>query len=139
MATRHESLRIEETTAEAVMQLAEPNESKAAVYNRVLRAGLRALESGSDSPPEERDTERETTASESEIQTLRESITDLRGTVATLTNQLAIKDEQITALTTLTSQAQHLHALTEQKALESAEAKEERQTGGFWARLFGKD
>lgn len=135
MATRHESLRIEETTAEAVAKLAEPNESKASVYNRVLRAGLRAIESASDSPPEEKNEERENAASEGEIQTLRDYVT-------TLKQQIAIKDEQIQSLTTLTSQAQHLHAITEQKALESTEAKEERETKqerGFWARLFGKE
>lgn len=132
MATRHESLRIEESTAEAVMKLAEPSESKAAVYNRVLRAGLQALERPSDSTAEEKATEETNAASESELQTLRDY-------VETLKQQLEIKDEQITSLTTLTSQAQHLHAITEQKALETAEAKQERETGGFWARFFGKD
>lgn len=133
MATRHESLRIEESTAEAVMSLAEPNESKASVYNRVLRAGLKALDGGSGNEPEEQATEGDNEASESEIQTLRDF-------VGVLKEQLAIKDEQITSLTTLTSQAQQLHAITETKALETAEAKQERtETGGFWARLFGKD
>lgn len=174
MATRHESLRIEETTAEAVMNLAEANESKAAVYNRVLKAGLQALERGESEAIEQESAERyretleadtqalrdtidslrgyiadfegKNRASENEIQTLKDNISDLKDYISTLKGQLDIKDEQISNLNMLTSQAQQLHALTETKALESTEAKERRieeseepeKEGGFFSWLFGR-
>ncbi len=64
-----------------------------------------------------------------------EHIADLRDAIATLKEQLTIKDSQITNLQTLTDQAQKLHAMTETKALEAAESKEDRR--GWWARHFG--
>lgn len=64
---------------------------------------------------------------------LRESNADLRMTVSTLTAQLAVKDDQISTLTSLADHAQQLHALTSTKALAPAEA--ERVTlGERWRR-----
>ena len=54
----------------------------------------------------------------------------------TLRSQLAVKDEQITALTRITEQSQTLHAVAERKALETTEAKAERR--GWLARLLGR-
>lgn len=66
---------------------------------------------------------------------LRESNADLRMTVSTLTAQLAVKDDQISTLTSLADHAQQLHALTSTKALASAEA--ERVTlGERWRRWW---
>lgn len=66
---------------------------------------------------------------------LRESNADLRMTVSTLTAQLAVKDDQISTLTSLADHAQQLHALTSTKALAPAEA--ERVTlGERWRRWW---
>ena len=66
---------------------------------------------------------------------LRESNADLRMTVSTLTAQLAVKDDQISTLTSLADHAQQLHALTSTKALAPAEA--ERVTLGERWRRWG--
>lgn len=66
---------------------------------------------------------------------LRESNADLRMTVSTLTAQLAVKDDQISTLTSLADHAQQLHAMTSTKALAPAEA--ERVTlGERWRRWW---
>ena len=66
---------------------------------------------------------------------LRESNADLRMTVSTLTAQLAVKDAQISTLTSLADHAQQLHAMSTTKALAPAEA--ERVTlGERWRRWW---
>lgn len=66
---------------------------------------------------------------------LRESNADLRMTVSTLTAQLAVKDDQISTLTSLADHAQQLHAMSTTKALAPAEA--ERVTlGERWRRWW---
>lgn len=66
---------------------------------------------------------------------LRESNADLRMTISTLTAQLAVKDDQISTLTSLADHAQQLHAMSTTKALAPAEA--ERVTlGERWRRWW---
>lgn len=114
------SLRVEASTAERVEALRVDGESEAKAYNRVLAAGLEALEGGGS----------EATGEGAEAATTKA----LAAALDVLTEQLARKDEQIATLSRLTDQAQQLHGISETRALESAEGKTRR---GLWGRLFG--
>lgn len=139
MARLHKSLRIDATDAERVRALMEDGESEAAAYGRVISAGLDALEGAqaaqeSEVAPDAR--EAAEPPSDALTEALRAHVASLAAEADTLRAQLAVKDEQITALTRITEQSQTLHAVAERKALETTEAKAERR--GWLARLLGR-
>lgn len=127
MAKTHISLRVEEQLSARVSGMAEPGESMAATYNRVIRAGIEALEqpTGAESGSAAQDTATALIAAKDA------HIAALEATLATLDEQLHTKDEQLQNLAKLTDQAQQLHALTapETKAIaaESQTSKGEEQ------------
>ena len=139
MARLHKSLRIDATDAERVRALMVDGESEAAAYGRVISAGLDALEGtqtaqDTEAAPDYRDDA--DGPSDALTDALRAHVASLAEEVDTLRAQLAVKDEQITALTRITEQSQTLHAVAERKALETTEAKAERR--GWLARLLGR-
>lgn len=139
MARLHKSLRIDATDAERVRALMVDGESEAAAYGRVISAGLDALEGAqaaqdSEAAPDAH--EGTEGASDALTEALRAHVASLAAEADTLRAQLAVKDEQITALTRITEQSQTLHAVAERKALETTEAKAERR--GWLARLLGR-
>lgn len=131
MATRHINIRVEEDIADSIDALRAEDESRATIYNRILKAGLEAITA---TPKDEEDsaTDEAAPANTSELETLRDYN-------ALLKDQLAIKDEQIQSLTKLTQNAQQLHAASEAQSLLAPATTEKKEERGFWARLFGKD
>lgn len=136
----HKSLRIDAGTAERVRALVRDGESEAAAYNRVLVAGLDAMNGAADSGK----TEQGVAEGDGAMHAVSE-------TVAALREQLSVKDEQIRALTglveqsqTIAKQSQQLHAMAEAKALpverEDTGADERGDGGrrGWWSRHFGR-
>lgn len=96
---RHKSLRIDEALDERIRALRSDGESDAAAYARVLAAGVAALEDG---------------AAPAAAASSESALLDY---IETLKAQVAIKDEQIGALTRLTEQAQALQAVQAAKQL----------------------
>lgn len=140
MAKTHISLRIEEQLSARVSGMAEPGESMAATYNRVIRAGVEALEQPAGAEPDSAAQD----AAAALIAAKDAHIAALEATLATLDAQLNTKDEQIEHLAKLTDQAQRLHALTapETKAIaaESQTFKGEEQDApqGLFERWMNK-
>lgn len=139
----HKSLRIESGTAERVRALVRDGESEASAYNRVLIAGLDAMESemGSD--------EQEVTGEGQGERDDAEAMHAVSETIAALREQLAVKDEQIRTLSGLVEQSQviakqsqQLHAMAEAKSLptkrQDTEASDEEERRGWWSRHFGR-
>ena len=129
MGKVHKSLRVDEATAARVSALGADGETEAATYNRVLAAGVDALERGEPSGDGQ---------GAELVAALRAHIDTLKAANDELSGQMAVKDEQIHALSVLTAQAQQATA----KALESPQADEsggddEGKRRGIWARLFG--
>lgn len=139
----HKSLRIDADTAERVRALVRDGESEASAYGRVLVAGLDAME-GKRHDDADGD-------SGGRRQGDQEAMRAVSETVAALREQLAVKDEQIRALTglveqsqTIATQAQALHAVTEAKALPAERQEDGGQDDGsdgrrgWWSRHFGR-
>lgn len=151
MAKVHKSLRIEQALADRVRDAMAKGETETAAYARVIETGLDALEARTkpDATEDAQEGTEEQAADEDrltpderrengEIEVLRDYVATLKDANARLTEQLAVKDEQIAALTRITEQSQALHAITEHKgamALESETGKERRR--GLFSRLFG--
>ncbi len=118
MPNVHKSLRIEEETAAAVTALKSEGESEAAAYNRVLKAGLTALEEGAgpaeataqDAPrqPTEASSSELIKAKDETIALLKEELADAKKQLATTSNQLSHQQR-------LTDQEQQLRLLTGKK------------------------
>lgn len=145
MAKVHKSLRIEEELAQRVTKAKQPDEAEAAAYNRVLAAGLDAIEEHYQEPvsePHEAPQKPTEAAVSSElIKAKDETISVLKKQLEEATEraaqQLADANERTAKLLedanqrtqealTVASQAQQLHAL--------ATGKKQ----GFLKRLFGK-
>ena len=102
-----------------------------AVYSRIVEAGLDALENA--------------TQDEREQQPQRndELVAALEAHVATLTEQLAVKDEQIMAAVKLADQAQQLHALQAPQTSIVATATDmdaqpqPQEKRSLWSRIWG--
>jgi hypothetical protein len=124
MAKQQISVRIDAEVLARVEEYAEgAGITRAGAVERLVVAGLDA------------DRHRDGSGDAEVLAVLRESNADLRMTVSTLTAQLAVKDDQISTLTSLADHAQQLHALTSTKALAPAEA--ERVTlGERWRRWW---
>lgn len=124
MAKQQISVRIDAEVLARVEEYAEgAGITRAGAVERLVVAGLDGDRSRSGSVDAE------------VLAVLRESNADLRMTVSTLTAQLAVKDDQISTLTSLADHAQQLHAMTSTKALAPAEA--ERVTlGERWRRWW---
>lgn len=155
MAKVHKSLRIEQALADRVRAAMAEGETETAAYARVIETGLDALEArakpdaAEDAASGKQEGTKEQTAAEGrptpgerrgngETEVLRDYVATLKDANARLTEQMAVKDEQIAALTRITEQSQALHAITEHKgtmALESETGKEKRR--GLFSRLFG--
>lgn len=153
MGKRHITARITEGTASALDQWAEAHGTgRSEAIERLLVAGLSAsheavggrrsdassvmdqMPTADDNETPEASQEAVGAATTAEvdglrtiIEVLRESNTDLRAEVSTLTAQLVIKDQQIEAAHGLADHAQRLHAADVQKALPA-----EGQTRGGW-------
>lgn len=123
-------MRLDQATAERVRALMADGESETAAYGRVISAGLDALESG--------DAAGRATSGTGD----GAAVKAMGRTIDALTAQMAVKDEQIRALTriteesqTITRQAQTLHAAQAAKAItDGAEGRR-----GLLARLLGRD
>lgn len=122
MAKQQISVRIDAEVLARVEEYAEgAGITRAGAVERLVVAGLDGDQGGS--------------GDAEVLAVMRESNADLRMTVSTLTAQLAVKDDQISTLTSLADHAQQLHALTSTKALAPAEA--ERVTlGERWRRWW---
>lgn len=124
MAKQQISVRIDADVLARVEEYAEgAGITRAGAVERLVVAGLDA------------DQHRDGSGDAEVLVVLRESNADLRMTVSTLTAQLAVKDDQISTLTSLADHAQQLHAMSTTKALAPAEA--ERVTlGERWRRWW---
>jgi hypothetical protein len=134
MATKHINIRVEEELADSIDALRTEDESRATIYNKLLKAGLEAITAA---PKDEEDsaTDEAPPANTSELETLRDY-------VGLLKDQLAIKDEQIQSLTKLTQNAQQLHAASEAQSLLApapTDTTDKQEHRSIWARIFGKD
>lgn len=139
----HKSLRIDADTAERVRALVRDGESEASAYNRVLAAGLNAMECGAGKVADDAGSAHGDGG---------DAMRAVLETVAALRDQLSVKDEQIRALTglveqsqTIAKQSQQLHAMAEAKALpverDTAQADErdvDDGRRGWWSRRFGR-
>ena len=141
MGKVHKSFRVDEQLAAAVSALGAEGETEAALYNRVIAAGVEALSAqGDDDVGQHRADSNQDAAL---ISSLQGHIETLKAVNASLSEQMAVKDKQIEALSVLTAQAQQATA----KALEApqqpqagddgADTAAEEQKRGFWARFFG--
>lgn len=122
----HKTLRFDEALAARVQASKSDGESDAAAYERIVVAGLDALEG---KHPGGRDP------------TTGEHLADLREEIATLRSQLDVKDAQIEALQGIAAQAQALHGAADvlhAKQLESRESKRGGRLARAWAALTGK-
>lgn len=124
MAKQQISVRIDAEVLARVEEYAEgAGITRAGAVERLVVAGL------------DGDQNRDGSGDAEVLVVLRESNADLRMTVSTLTAQLAVKDDQISTLTSLADHAQQLHAMSTTKALAPAEA--ERVTlGERWRRWW---
>lgn len=163
----HKSLRVDAETAERVRALVRDGESEASAYNRVISAGLDAIERGGreddaadarqDAKEGARDAPGDGTMGvlSETLSALREQLSVMASQLKAKDGQIEAKDEQIRALTELASQsqtiakqAQALHAVTEAKALpvEATNHGEEEGTAragsrkrrGPFSRRFGR-
>ena len=121
------SLRIDARTVARVEALNDAGESMARTYNRVLVAGVEALEGKDAADAADVDGAEANAPADSEGKTMQ----TLAATLDLLTAQLEEKDAQIRALNAI---AQQLSGATP-KALESAEQKKTKR--GLFSRLFG--
>ena len=131
MTKVHKSFRLD---AEAVAELEafakEAGISNAEALQRLIQAGVERI--GQKAAEGDTEGAQDTTeALRGIVDVLRESNTDLRATVSTLTAQLAVKDEQITRAHELAYNAQALHLQDAQRAL-----PEHRPS--LWDRLRGR-
>lgn len=133
MAKVHKSLRIEEELAQRVANAKRPDEAEAAAYNRVLTAGLEAIEGHHQkqaSAAQEAPQKPTEAANEAVIKAKDETISLLKKQLEEATKlaaqQLADANQRTQEALTVASQAQQLHAL--------ATGKKQ----GFLKRLFGK-
>jgi transposase len=150
----HKSLRVDAGEADRVRALMEEGESEASAYNRVIAAGLDALEARSKRcrSAAEDDGKHEGSAGDAGEDAMRAvvgTVDALRGQLDVMAAQLETKDEQIRALTGLVeqsqaiaSQSQTLHAMTEARAGELTDGSEARakrvKGGGILSRMFGR-
>ena len=136
----HLSLRVDPVTAQRIDALRGAGETQTSAYNRVLAAGVKALENPHEAAQEAREAE-------------SELVKALRAHIDTLTAQLDVKDGQIKTLGDNLRAAQTLHAAdkqqiaieppaapqTAQDGPQDASQHEERPAqeapGGFFARL----
>lgn len=152
----HKSLRVEADTAERVRALIRDGESEAAAYNRVLVAGLDAMEgttgrdptgAGGAAADDGKQEWPNGTGSGEAMRAVSDSLAALTGQLSVMASQLEAKDEQIRALTelagqsqTIAKQAQALHAVTEAKTLpvEADDGAEQGRRRGWFSRHFGR-
>lgn len=144
MAKVQKSLRVNEDIAAAVTELAKDGETEAATYNRVLAAGVDALnQTDEDEQPQDG-----VNLTPELFESMKEHIETLKANNEKLGEQLEVKDEQIRALSVLTAQAQELHGASVTKAIdqparesEAADGNQGENQGGeprrsWWARLW---
>lgn len=120
MAKQSTSVRLEESTIEALDAYAQDHGiTRTAAIEALIRAGLQQDENASQNVSQGiTDVLRQANAD------LRAALLDTRGVVATLTAQLAAKDEQIAAAHTLIDQAHRLHMAEVTRALPAPSVRE---------------
>lgn len=123
MAKVQKSLRIDSEIVERITPLKAEGESEAALYNRVLKAGLDSLKGNQETPQEQ---QAEASAYEKEL--LEANIKDLRGNIDLLKEQIALKDKQIEALTTLANNAQIVSGIASTTSAKALEANNKKPT-----------
>lgn len=137
MAKVHKSFRVEEGLAAAVSALSAEGETEAATYNRVIAAGVEALQGGGDRQPKEGAGD----AGAALVSSLQAHIDTLRADNERLGAQLDVKDKQIEALSVLTAQAQQATAKAieapQPEAAEGGGQHVEEKRRGWLSRLFG--
>jgi len=146
MAKRHLTLRVEESTLEAVEAWAEERgTSRAQAVEALLTAALGT--SGTDGGSREEDALRQLDALRAEAEAwheqrsmLGDNIRDLRATVSTLTAQLAEKDRQMARLQDTVEHSQILEAAHVAGTLRGGTdvAQDVAQPRGIWAWLARK-
>lgn len=126
--TTAKSIRISTETAARVEAHRQPEESNSRVYERILIAGLDALEDNRHGEDHSRQDAKAEPDPSGYIDLLRQQNDFLR-------EQISIKDAQIAGLSEIAKAAQTLHGLETTKAIQPAPASERR---GIFARLFGR-
>ena len=144
MAKVQKSLRVNEDIAAAVTELAKEGETEAATYNRVLAAGVDALNQTDDG----KQPQDGVNLTPELFESMKAHIETLKANNEKLGEQLKVKDGQIRALSVLTAQAQELHGASVTKAIdqparetETADGNQGKNSGGeqrrsWWARLW---
>lgn len=135
------SYRLTQETADAIALIAErEGTTETEAVSRAVMSFAADDSDGQESVAEEEKDARTDNGSAEAVSFLEANVEDLRAQVATLTEQLRVKDEQIAAANRHLDQAQALHAGTEAanaKRLESADGDAEGgKRSGFWSRLF---
>jgi len=144
MAKVQKSLRVNEDIAAAVTELAKEGETEAATYNRVLAAGVDAL----NQTDEGKQPQDGVNLTPELFESMKAHIETLKANNEKLGEQLEVKDEQIRALSVLTAQAQELHGASVTKAIDQPARETETADGNqgenrsgeqrrsWWARLW---
>lgn len=134
MSKIHKTVRLEPELAERIENLRAEEETSAAVYIRVLSAGVSTLEGAPENVSEPLSTPQAPEDAAALVDALQAHVDSLRAEVESYRNQLEVKDAQILSLTEVTKGAQLLHGMSEQKQLEDTETKAKRR--GWFSRLF---
>ena len=142
MGKVHKTFRLDEELAEGVSDLKAEGESESAVYSRIIKAGLDALEGRAQEQTQGGKAAAGKEENPSSLQAVVDAqaahIATLEKQVDTLTEQLATKDKQLDKWADVAKGAQQLHGASDvihARQLDSGDNKERR---GIWARLFGK-
>ena len=142
MGKVHKTFRLDEELAEGVSDLKAEGESESAVYSRIIKAGLDALESGNQAEP---GTPAESGAGKEEASSLQalQAVIDAKNEhIASLEKQLQAQNEQVVAAINslqASNAAQVTGDIVTAKLIERSEAKKQGRWARAWAAFTGKD
>ena len=142
MGKVHKTFRLDEELAEGVSDLKAEGESESAVYSRIIKAGLDALESANQAEP---GTPAEGGAGKEEASSLQalQAVIDAKSEhIASLEKQLQAQNEQVVAAINslqASNAAQVTGDIVTAKLIESTEAKKQGRWARAWAAFTGKD
>ena len=142
MGKVHKTFRLDEELAEGVSDLKAEGESESAVYSRIIKAGLDALESANQAEP---GTPAEGGAGKEEASSLQalQAVIDAKSEhIASLEKQLQAQNEQVVAAINslqTSNAAQVAGDIVTAKLIESTEAKKQGRWARAWAAFTGKD
>ena len=145
MGKVHKTFRLDEELAEGVSDLKAEGESESAVYSRIIKAGLDALESANQAEPgtpAEGGAGKEEASSPPALQAVVDAqaahIATLEKQVDVLTEQLSTKDKQLDKWADVAKGAQQLHGASDVIHAHQLDSGDNKERRGIWARLFGK-